>query len=116
MSETVRYEVDDAVATITLNRPEAMNTMGEDLLPRALAHLSQAASDDAIRAVILTGTGRAFCAGGDLNAISGGGIGDRGGVSRRSPSPGSRRTSTTPTACPSARRSTGRPGATSGRA
>lgn len=81
MTETVRYEVDDAVATITLNRPEAMNTMGGDLLPRTLAHLAQAASDDAIRAVILTGTGRAFCAGGDLNAISAGGIGDRGGES-----------------------------------
>lgn len=81
MTETVRYEVDEAVATVTLNRPQAMNTMGEDLLPRAMAHLAQAASDDNVRAVILTGTGRAFCAGGDLNAISAGGIGDRSGAS-----------------------------------
>jgi 2-(1,2-epoxy-1,2-dihydrophenyl)acetyl-CoA isomerase len=46
-----------------------------------MALLSQAASDEAVRAVILTGTGRAFCAGGDLNAISRGGIGDQGGAS-----------------------------------
>lgn len=81
MSETVLYEVTGAVATITLNRPEAMNTMGEDLLPRTMAHLAEAASDEAVRAVILTGAGRAFCAGGDLNAISGGGIGDRSAAS-----------------------------------
>ncbi len=81
MSETVLYNVDGAVATVTLNRPEAMNTMGEDLLPRAMSYLSKAASDSAIRAVILTGNGRAFCAGGDLNSISKGGIGDRSGAS-----------------------------------
>jgi 8-oxo-dGTP pyrophosphatase MutT (NUDIX family) len=42
MSETVLYEVSGAVATITLNRREAMNTMGEDLLPRTMAHLARA--------------------------------------------------------------------------
>ena len=81
MTKTVLYEVADGVATITLNRPEAMNTIGDDMLPRITAYMAQVASDDSIRAVILTGAGRAFCAGGDLNAISAGGIGDSSGES-----------------------------------
>ena len=78
MGETVLYKVDGPVATITLNRPDQMNTMGEDLVPRTIDALEKAASDPAIRAVILTGNGRAFSAGGDLNAISRGGIGVEG--------------------------------------
>lgn len=81
LTDTVLYDVDGAVATVTLNRPDQMNTMAEDLLPRAMAYLSKAASDSAVRAVILTGSGRAFCAGGDLNAISRGGVGDKSGTS-----------------------------------
>lgn len=56
----------DAVATITLNRPDKLNaftgTMREDLL----AALRECESDDAIRAIVITGAGRAFCAGGDV--------------------------------------------------
>ena len=72
MNETVLYDTDGAVATVTLNRPERMNTMDERLLAGALDALQQAADDDSIRVVILTGNGRAFCAGGDLEAMAGG--------------------------------------------
>jgi 2-(1,2-epoxy-1,2-dihydrophenyl)acetyl-CoA isomerase len=68
MSTTVLYEAADGVATITLNRPDRLNTMTDELLVAALAALERAASDDAVKAVILTGAGRAFCAGGDLGA------------------------------------------------
>lgn len=77
---TVDYAVEDAVATITLNRPEAMNTMSPELLDGTVQALEAAASDEGVRAVILTGTGRAFCAGGDLQGMAGG----RGGGARPS--------------------------------
>jgi 2-(1,2-epoxy-1,2-dihydrophenyl)acetyl-CoA isomerase len=70
MSSTVLYEQDGRVATITLNRPERMNTMGDDLPERALEALQRAADDADVWAVILTGAGRAFCAGGDLSAMA----------------------------------------------
>jgi len=69
MSSTVLYEQDGRVATITLNRPERMNTMGGDLNERMLEALHRAADDPDVWAVILTGAGRAFCAGGDLGAM-----------------------------------------------
>jgi 2-(1,2-epoxy-1,2-dihydrophenyl)acetyl-CoA isomerase len=62
----INLSIENAVATITLNRPEKLNafsgTMREDLL-RAL---QQAAADSACRVVVITGAGRAFCAGGDV--------------------------------------------------
>ena len=70
MSSTVLYERDGRVATVTLNRPERMNTMGDDLPERALEALQRAADDADVWAVILTGAGRAFCAGGDLGAMA----------------------------------------------
>jgi len=70
MSSTVLYERDGRVAIITLNRPERMNTMGDDLPERALEALERAADDADVWAVILTGAGRAFCAGGDLGAMA----------------------------------------------
>src|SRR5204862_1514808 len=62
MNETVQYEVDGAVATITLNRPEHLNTMSADLLAGTTEALEDAAADESVRAVILTGAGRGFCA------------------------------------------------------
>jgi 2-(1,2-epoxy-1,2-dihydrophenyl)acetyl-CoA isomerase len=70
MASTVLYQRDGRVATITLNRPERMNTMGDDLPERALEALQEAADDADVWAVILTGAGRAFCAGGDLGAMA----------------------------------------------
>jgi 2-(1,2-epoxy-1,2-dihydrophenyl)acetyl-CoA isomerase len=72
MHDVVRLEIDRGVATITLNRPERLNTMSGPLLERTLEILEQVAADDAVRAVIMTGAGRAFCAGGDLQSMAGG--------------------------------------------
>jgi len=66
----VEFEVSDEIAHIRLNRPEALNTMTSELLDGLLSALEAAAADDAVRAVILTGTGRAFCAGGDLQGMA----------------------------------------------
>ena len=63
---TVRYELTDGVATITLNRPDAMNSLTEPMKEELLAAVHRAAGDEAARAVVLTGSGRAFCAGQDL--------------------------------------------------
>jgi len=64
--ETVRYEVADAIATITLDRPDALNALTIALKRDLLAAFRAVDRDRAIRAVVLTGAGRAFCAGQDL--------------------------------------------------
>jgi 2-(1,2-epoxy-1,2-dihydrophenyl)acetyl-CoA isomerase len=70
VSTTVLYEQRDGVAIITLNRPDRLNAMGEDMVVRVLEHLETIAHDDLVRAVVLTGTGRGFCAGGDLGVLT----------------------------------------------
>ena len=66
MSEPVLYAVDHGIATITLNRPDAMNSL-DIPTKNALRDATQAAAtDDAVRCVVLTGSGRAFCVGQDL--------------------------------------------------
>jgi enoyl-CoA hydratase/carnithine racemase len=62
----VLYETDDQLATITLNRPEQMNALSPDLEGELHAALDEAAADQAVRAIIVTGAGRAFSAGYDL--------------------------------------------------
>jgi 2-(1,2-epoxy-1,2-dihydrophenyl)acetyl-CoA isomerase len=62
----VLYDVTDGIATITLNRAEAMNSLNIATKDALLAAVQQAAADDAVRCVVLTGTGRAFCVGQDL--------------------------------------------------
>jgi enoyl-CoA hydratase/carnithine racemase len=75
MSELL-YEKDGPIATITLNRPERMNTISGPMLAELSARLLDANADRDVRAIILTGSGRAFCAGLDLQeATSGTGIG-----------------------------------------
>jgi 2-(1,2-epoxy-1,2-dihydrophenyl)acetyl-CoA isomerase len=64
--ETVRYEVAEAIATITLDRPAALNALTIALKEDLLAALRAVDRDRAVRAVLLTGEGRAFCAGQDL--------------------------------------------------
>ena len=66
MSNPVGYAVNGAVATVTLARPEAMNALDEATRVALLDALRAAAGDIAVRAVVLTGTGRAFCVGHDL--------------------------------------------------
>jgi 2-(1,2-epoxy-1,2-dihydrophenyl)acetyl-CoA isomerase len=62
----LRLEIDGAVATITLDRPDALNALTVALKEELLAALVVVRADDAVRAVVLTGAGRAFCAGQDL--------------------------------------------------
>ena len=62
----VLLEVADGVATVTFNRPEAMNSLDIATKQALLATLRQVADDPAVRCVVLTGTGRAFCVGQDL--------------------------------------------------
>jgi enoyl-CoA hydratase/carnithine racemase len=64
--ETIQYSVDEAVAVITLNRPDALNALSHELEDELHAALSEAENDDAVRVIILTGAGRAFSAGYDI--------------------------------------------------
>jgi 2-(1,2-epoxy-1,2-dihydrophenyl)acetyl-CoA isomerase len=66
MSDGIEYVVTDEVATITLNRPEALNSLTVAMKVALLAVLQQARVDDNVRAVVLTGAGRGFCVGQDL--------------------------------------------------
>ncbi|MFE2425204.1 enoyl-CoA hydratase/isomerase family protein [Streptomyces sp. NPDC059373] len=66
MADTVLYEVSDGLATITLNRPDAMNALNIETKIALRDTLRAAAEDTAVRAVLLTATGRAFCVGQDL--------------------------------------------------
>lgn len=66
--ETIRYEVDARVATITLNRPERLNAFNETMRVEMTAAFDDIDADDDVRAVIVTGEGRGYCAGADLGA------------------------------------------------
>ena len=88
--QEILYEVRDGVATVTLNRPEKLNaytrTMGHELRQA----MTQATADPEVRAVILTGAGRGFCAGADMSLLSGtiesaGGNGGNGEAEERPP-------------------------------
>ncbi|MBX6350188.1 MAG: enoyl-CoA hydratase/isomerase family protein [Clostridia bacterium] len=70
MAETVLYDVADGVATITLNRPEVLNAMNDEMGAQLLAALRRAERDEAVGALVLTGAGRAFCSGEDMRAQS----------------------------------------------
>lgn len=70
--ETVLYDVNDGVATVTLNRPEAMNAWTAQLADDLARAMGAADADEAVRAVVVTGAGRAFCAGADLSGGEGG--------------------------------------------
>jgi enoyl-CoA hydratase/carnithine racemase len=66
--EQIRYVVDDGVLTITLDRPDRLNAFTTRMMHELIDAFGQADADDAVRAVIVTGAGRAFCAGADLGA------------------------------------------------
>lgn len=75
-AEEVLYEVSEGIATLTINRPERLNTISGPMLKRLTELLIQANEDPKARVVVLTATGRAFCAGLDLvDATQGSGIG-----------------------------------------
>ena len=73
--ETTRYEVADGIATITLNRPDKLNAYNGAMREEIGALFDETDTDDSVRAVIVTGAGKAFCAGADLS--SGGDTFDR---------------------------------------
>ncbi|MGW6062933.1 2-cyclohexenylcarbonyl CoA isomerase [Streptomyces sp. NPDC055189] len=77
MADTVLYEVSDGLATITLNRPEAMNAMNTEAKVALREAVQSAEADPAVRAVLLTATGRAFCVGQDLKEHVGSLMADR---------------------------------------
>jgi len=89
MDDVLIEKRDSGVALITLNRPESLNAMGGQLMPMLAGYLADCAADRAVRCVVLTGAGRAFCAGGDVKGMAAGrdavltGGGDDGGA--RSP-------------------------------
>lgn len=66
MTDSVRWEVEDAVATITMDRPQARNALNTGMKEGMIAALNRVESDPQVRAVVLTGAGNAFCAGQDL--------------------------------------------------
>jgi len=66
--ETLLYAVEDGVATVTLNRPDKLNAFNTQMMKDLIAVFDETDGDDAVRAVIVTGAGRAFCAGADLSA------------------------------------------------
>ncbi len=64
---TLSIELSERVLTVTLNRPEALNTFNAAMMSELIAAFDRADADDEVRAVIVTGAGRAFCAGADLS-------------------------------------------------
>lgn len=67
--ETLLYSVEDGIATITLNRPDKMNAFTAQMMLEMIAAFDETDADDAVKAVIVTGSGqRAFCAGADLSS------------------------------------------------
>jgi len=64
--EHILYDTDQGVATITLNRPDVLNSFNRPMASEVRQALSQAGADASVRAVLITGAGRAFCAGQDL--------------------------------------------------
>ena len=69
--ESIRYEVADAIATITLDRPESLNALNAEMRRELLEAVKTVRRDEAVRAVIVTGAGRGFCSGADLRGGSG---------------------------------------------
>lgn len=66
---TVQTVIEEGVATITLNRPESLNSMNETLMAELTAALGSVSEDESARVVVLTGAGRAFCSGADLSVV-----------------------------------------------
>ncbi|MCR4400163.1 MAG: enoyl-CoA hydratase-related protein [Syntrophomonadaceae bacterium] len=83
-NDAVVWSQEGAVCTVTMNRPAAMNAMNDELV-KGLQAAFDACRDDSVRAVVLTGAGKAFCLGGDLNFADQYGAGDRAAFFREFP-------------------------------
>lgn len=69
MTDQLLFETKDHIATITLNRPDVLNAFTEEMIEAWVAALQECRDNDDIHVVVLTGAGRAFCAGGDVRAM-----------------------------------------------
>ena len=63
--ETIIYQETDNIAQITLNRPEVLNALNDQMLKELPDAVTRASKDENVRVLIITGSGRAFCSGGD---------------------------------------------------
>lgn len=70
MSEYLKFKIDQDIATITLDRPEKLNAFDDDMLETWLAALEECRTNAEVRVVVITGTGRAFSTGGDVDTFS----------------------------------------------
>ena len=66
----IQYEMQDGVTTITLNRPERLNAMTDQLMTELTEAFARVEADESVRVVVLTGSGRGFCSGADLSAVN----------------------------------------------
>ncbi len=81
MYDEILYEVNDPVAVITLNRPDSLNAWTDTMGGEITDAMQRAAADKSVVGIVVTGAGRAFCAGADMNLLSGiAAGGDGGGV------------------------------------
>src|ERR1043166_6665646 len=71
-TDVVLYEVRDRIATLTLNRPDRLNAWTGGLARRYYSLLEDAAADPDVRVIVVTGAGRGWCAGGDMDSLQGG--------------------------------------------
>ena len=63
-------DIRDRVATLTFHRPDKLNALNPELLAQSISTLKEWARDPEVGAIVVTGTGRAFCAGGDVSAMA----------------------------------------------
>lgn len=73
--QDITFELSEGVATITLNRPERRNALSEGMIDSIVAALDRAQKDQAVKVLVITGVGKAFCAGGDIKRMD-----ERGGM------------------------------------
>jgi 2-(1,2-epoxy-1,2-dihydrophenyl)acetyl-CoA isomerase len=69
MTQDLSFVIQDRVATLTLARPDKLNALSDAMIDGAIEHLERAAIDPDVGVVVVTGAGRAFCAGGDVSAM-----------------------------------------------
>lgn len=80
MGDAVLYEVRDRVAVVTLNRPDRLNAWNADIHQGYFESLDRAAADPNVRVIVVTGAGRGFCAGADMDVLQGIGSGATGDI------------------------------------
>ena len=65
----ILYEVRDGVAVITINSPKTLNAINDEIIEELYQAITAAKADDGVRVMVLTGAGKAFCAGGELGSF-----------------------------------------------